>query len=70
MKNISLAVALLVVGFFCGWLYGRSFSRNPSIVEYREQRIILEPGDAVCPQGDTCKWQAWDLDKNVPIEGR
>lgn len=67
IRLISAAVFLLVCGFLIGYWQGKQYSQNPTIHVYRKQRLVVESGDAICPENHTCTWKAWDLQDNKEV---
>jgi hypothetical protein len=70
-EGVLLVIAFLLIvlpSFFAGEYYGRTHSTNPQLVKYEQQKIVVTPGDAICPPGHMCTWKPWDLTTGAEVK--
>ena len=70
--ELGILIILTVWASFWGYQTGKAdadawYAAHPVMVECRPERIITEPGDRICPKGDACEWQAFDVTTGKPV---
>lgn len=66
---VLLGLAMCGIGFWRGEEYGRKYSKNPMLIQYQEQNLVLRPRtDVLCPENHSCQWKAFDMDTNTEVK--
>ncbi len=62
------AIVWLIGSPFVGFEIGKTYSQNPTIFQYRRQRLIMEqPDDVACPSSHICEFKVWDTTSDEEV---
>jgi hypothetical protein len=66
IQILLCSTMIFTLGIWVGYREGkhradRWYAQNPIMILAVPDRLILQHNEVLCPQGDTCQWQAIDL---------